>query len=227
MPAADAGRACCAVLVAVSQLLADDAAHRRARHQPAAGRRAGRDRARRARARVGARRRRRGALRDPALPGANWSRRIDWQGRTLTLRPIRPEDEAQHLRVPGAAGPGGHPHARLLQPAQHRAQRAGAADADRLRARDGLHRHRAAAPAAARRRWAWCARVADPDNVDAEFGIVVRSDLKGGGLGERLMDKLIALPARARHAAAGGHRAARERAHAGPGRAPGVRVRRG
>ena len=31
----------------------------------------------------------------------------------------------------------------------------------------------------------------DPDNVDAEFGIIVRSDLKGGGLGEVLMHKLI------------------------------------
>lgn len=33
--------------------------------------------------------------------------------------------------------------------------------------------------------------VIDPDNVDAEFGIVVRSDLKGGGLGVILMKKLI------------------------------------
>jgi GNAT superfamily N-acetyltransferase len=32
----------------------------------------------------------------------------------------------------------------------------------------------------------------DPDNIGAEFGIVVRSDLKGGGLGQKLMDKLIA-----------------------------------
>jgi acetyltransferase len=32
----------------------------------------------------------------------------------------------------------------------------------------------------------------DPDNVEAEFGILVRSDLKAAGLGRRLMDKLIA-----------------------------------
>ena len=31
----------------------------------------------------------------------------------------------------------------------------------------------------------------DPDNVEAEFGIVVRSDLKGAGLGELLMHKLV------------------------------------
>jgi len=33
--------------------------------------------------------------------------------------------------------------------------------------------------------------VADPDNQEAEFAITVRSDLKGGGLGELLMRKLI------------------------------------
>jgi acetyltransferase len=33
--------------------------------------------------------------------------------------------------------------------------------------------------------------IADPDNHDAEFGILVRSDLKGGGMGRRLMDKMI------------------------------------
>ena len=33
--------------------------------------------------------------------------------------------------------------------------------------------------------------VADPDTIDAEFGITVRSDLKGGGLGELLMRKMI------------------------------------
>ena len=33
--------------------------------------------------------------------------------------------------------------------------------------------------------------ISDPDNVEAEFGIIVRSDLKGTGLGAVLMDKLI------------------------------------
>ena len=33
--------------------------------------------------------------------------------------------------------------------------------------------------------------VADPDNQDAEFAIIVRSDLKGQGLGAILMHKLI------------------------------------
>ncbi|XPE39910.1 GNAT family N-acetyltransferase [Shigella flexneri] len=34
--------------------------------------------------------------------------------------------------------------------------------------------------------------ISDPDNVDAEFAVLVRSNLKGLGLGRRLMEKLIA-----------------------------------
>jgi RimJ/RimL family protein N-acetyltransferase len=34
--------------------------------------------------------------------------------------------------------------------------------------------------------------VADPDNNNAEFAIIIRSDLKGLGLGQMLMAKLIA-----------------------------------
>ena len=33
--------------------------------------------------------------------------------------------------------------------------------------------------------------VIDPDNVDAEFAIIVRSDMKGRGLGHLLMRKMI------------------------------------
>jgi acetyltransferase len=33
--------------------------------------------------------------------------------------------------------------------------------------------------------------VADPDNIGAEFGIILRPELKGSGLGRVLMDKLI------------------------------------
>ena len=33
--------------------------------------------------------------------------------------------------------------------------------------------------------------LADPDNVGAEFGIILRPELKGSGLGRMLMDKLV------------------------------------
>ena len=34
--------------------------------------------------------------------------------------------------------------------------------------------------------------MADPDNIAAEFGVIVRSELKGSGLGHLLMQKMIA-----------------------------------
>ena len=33
--------------------------------------------------------------------------------------------------------------------------------------------------------------LSDPDNEEAEFGVIVRSELKGGGLGLLLMRKLV------------------------------------
>jgi acetyltransferase len=164
-------------------------AHRRDRHQPAAGRRARRAGAGCARAGVGLGAGRRGALRDPPLPQPTRSRPgMAGPAARAAADPARGRSAAPGL--PGPAGPDRHPHARVLQPAQHRTQRTGAADADRLRTRTGLHRH----PQPARRAKKTLAvvrAVIDPDNVDAEFGIVVRSDLKGGGLGVVLMKKLI------------------------------------
>ncbi len=51
---------------------------------------------------------------------------------------------------------------------------------------------RADAADGSRRRWAWCARSPIPTTWQAEFAIIVRSDLKGHGLGRLLMHKLIA-----------------------------------
>ena len=34
--------------------------------------------------------------------------------------------------------------------------------------------------------------LSDPDNTDAEFAVLVRSDLKGVGLGRQLLEKMIA-----------------------------------
>ncbi|CQR23532.1 putative acetyltransferase [Yersinia enterocolitica] len=33
--------------------------------------------------------------------------------------------------------------------------------------------------------------LSDPDNIDAEFAVLVRSDLKGLGLGRELLEKMI------------------------------------
>jgi acetyltransferase len=116
-----------------------------------------------------------------------------WQGRQLTLRPIRPEDEAQHLVFLGQLSPEDirmrvfysrrtierTELARMTQIdyAREMAFVAVAADpSDASGAEQTLGVVRA---------------VADPDNIAAEFGIIIRSDLKGGGLGHILMDKII------------------------------------
>ena len=115
---------------------------------------------------------------------------VAWNGQTLTLRPIRPEDEAQHLEFLSHLDPEDvrlrvfysrrsieHSElARLTQIdyAREMAFLATTTDADGQERTLGVAR-----------------AVADPDNVEAEFGIIVRSELKGRGLGELLLAKLI------------------------------------
>jgi acetyltransferase len=115
---------------------------------------------------------------------------IDWQDRTLTLRPIRPEDEAQHLAFLARLDPVDirmrvfysrrsierSELARLTQIDYEREMAFVATVPVEGGGEETLGVVRA---------------ICDPDNRDAEFGIVVRSDLKGGGLGERLMRKMI------------------------------------
>lgn len=116
---------------------------------------------------------------------------LDWKGQTLTLRPIRPEDEAQHLLFLEGLDPvdirmrvfysrRSIERTELARLTQIDYEREMAFIATRPTA-DGGEETLGVVRA-----------IADPDNHDAEFGIVVRSDLKGGGLGELLMAKMIA-----------------------------------
>ena len=104
---------------------------------------------------------------------------------TLLLRPIRPEDEPRSTAASPARSTPEDLRLRFFAPSRElpRSELA-RADADRLRARDGVHRgaSHGAGPATSRCA-AWCALCADPDNDRAEFAILVRSDLKGQGLG--------------------------------------------
>jgi acetyltransferase len=118
---------------------------------------------------------------------------VQWQGRTLTLRPIRPEDEAQHREFLAQLDPDDirmrvfysrrsieHSElARLMQ-----------IDYEREMAFVAVAHDPADAKAPEQTLGVVRAQV-DPDNREAEFGVIVRSDLKGQGLGELLMDKLI------------------------------------
>ncbi|HTD89394.1 MAG TPA: GNAT family N-acetyltransferase, partial [Burkholderiales bacterium] len=115
---------------------------------------------------------------------------VTLMGRDVMLRPIRPEDEPQH--------------AQFLQQV----------DADDLRLRF-FHAVRIVSHSqlarftqidydremafiasvdddtAAAQTWGVVRAIADPDNANAEFAILVRSDIKGQGIGSLLMKKII------------------------------------
>ena len=114
---------------------------------------------------------------------------IQWQGGPLVLRPIRPEDESQHLAFLERLDP---IDIRLRVFYSRRT-----IEHSELARLTQVDYERELAFIATRRTdtgeetLAVVRAVIDPDNTDAEFGIVVRSDLKGGGLGAILMRKLI------------------------------------
>jgi len=116
---------------------------------------------------------------------------IVWDGQPLLLRPIRPEDGAAHQAFFDALEDDDVRYrmfvrVRQLQPSQ--LARFTQIDYDREMAFIATRTGADGAPETL-----GVARVvADPDNIDAEFAVTVRSDLKGHGLGRILMEKLIA-----------------------------------
>ena len=115
---------------------------------------------------------------------------LDWQGRTIAIRPVRPEDEAMHrafiehvapqdLRLRFFSSRRELPRtelARLVQIDYAREMAFIAIDGADDGAQETLGVVRA---------------VCDPDNVEAEFAILVRTDVKGRRLGSFLLDKMI------------------------------------
>jgi acetyltransferase len=114
--------------------------------------------------------------------------------RTVTLRPIRPEDEAQHLVFLERVSPED-----IRMRIFYSRRSIERTELARLTQIDYEREMAFVAVAAALEAGATPAEetlgvvrvVIDPDNHDAEFGVLVRSDLKGAGLGRRLMDKII------------------------------------
>ena len=114
-----------------------------------------------------------------------------WNGEPIVLRPIRPEDGAQHMAFVVKLQPEDlrlrffHvrrelPRSELARLTQIDYMREMAFIAVRRRP-DGVEETLGVARA-----------MADPDNVEAEFAIIVRSDLKGRGLGDVLLARLVA-----------------------------------
>jgi acetyltransferase len=114
----------------------------------------------------------------------------DWQGQPVTLRPIRPEDEAQHraflerldpedIRLRVFYSRRSIEHSELARLTQIDYAREMAFIATRVGPEGGEETLGAVRA------------TVDPDNQTAEFGVIVRSDIKASGLGYRLMSKMI------------------------------------
>jgi acetyltransferase len=121
---------------------------------------------------------------------AELARTVIWQGESIVIRPIRPEDEPQHrafvellrpddLRLRFFSVRRELPRSELARLAQIDYAREMAFIAVRT------------LPGGSVQTLGVARAVTDPDNADAEFAIIVRSDLKGRGLGHLLMGTLI------------------------------------
>ena len=111
-------------------------------------------------------------------------------GRSFELRPVRPEDEPTIIEM-GTRISREDARMRFFAPLQRlshdMAARLSQLDYDRQMAMIALGTD----PDGERRSWGVVRIAADPDNDTAEFAIIVRSDLKGAGLGSRLMRHII------------------------------------
>jgi acetyltransferase len=132
-----------------------------------------------------------GAARFAILPyPAELAETVSWQGGELLLRPIRPEDEALHRAFTEHLAP---EDLRLrffsMRRELPRSELARLVQIDY--AREMAFIALAERPNGTPETVGVVRAVTDPDNIEAEFAIIVRSDLKGRGLGRMLLDKLV------------------------------------
>ena len=114
-----------------------------------------------------------------------------WRDRTLCLRPIRPEDEALHLEFLQHLDPQDvRMRVFYSKRSMERSELARLVQIDY--SREMAFVAVATGPDGQPQSLGVVRAMVDPDNVAAEFGVIVRSELKGSGLGLLLMKKLIA-----------------------------------
>lgn len=115
---------------------------------------------------------------------------LAWQGQPLLVRPIRPEDEAQHKAFLAAVAP---QDLRLrFFSARRELPRSELARLTQIDyAREMAFVAVRTLPDGTAETLGVVRAVIDPDNIEAEFAVLVRSDLKGQGLGRLLMEKIV------------------------------------
>ena len=117
----------------------------------------------------------------------------EWDGQTVHMRPIRPEDEAQHLAFLESLD-ANDIRLRVFYSRREieRSELARLTQIDYEREMAFIAEgYGPDGPEGGLRTLGTVRAIADPDNIDAEFGIIVRSDLKSRGLGQLLLDKMI------------------------------------
>lgn len=132
-----------------------------------------------------------GAARFAILPyPAQWVSECTWNGRTLVVRPIRPEDELQHRRFLESLSP---EDVRLrIFYSRHDLPRSELARLTQIDYDREMAFVAEAPDEAGNLQTLGVARaMSDPDGMEAEFAIIVRSELKGQGLGTLLFKRLI------------------------------------
>jgi acetyltransferase len=133
-----------------------------------------------------------GAERFAILPYPQaWTETVRWQDRDIVIRPIRPEDEEMHRRFLALMDPEDI-RMRFFQARRELAH----TELARLTQIDYEREMAFLAVGAGERgepeTLGVVRVVGDPDNTEAEFAIVVRSDLQRRGLGRLLLDRIVA-----------------------------------
>ena len=119
---------------------------------------------------------------------SQWEEVFIWQGRDVCLRPIRPEDEASHMVFLQALDPEDvRMRVFYSKRTMERSELARLVQIDYAREMAFI----VCTLGKGGETLGVVRAMADPDNIEAEFGVIVRSDLKGSGLGLLLMQKLI------------------------------------
>jgi len=121
---------------------------------------------------------------------AELASQITWNGRTVELRPIRPEDEAGHVEFLTHLDPEDiRMRVFYSRRTLERSELARLTQIDYTREMAFIAV--ATGPDGVPQTLGVARAMADPDNVSAEFGVIIRSELKGSGLGHLLMERLI------------------------------------